>query len=504
MAVGSDREELQAHLGEAVEILRRGGAWDDRHVSDWLNPEFLLSRIVSGWRFPLGGVLVAVVLAVVYLMLIPRSYVAEAFVAPTRSYTDVQFEPKIKTVSGDQRGPTVSPLTPERRQALADLVTSPQLEDTVSKQLAGKVAAAELAPGQLVSRITGRLKSKSELITIQATAPNPSDALSIVNAWAASYVIHTNAVYATGSSDLETISQQRDDAQKQYAADQDALSAKLKDNKSGELDRQIQDRVHRILVLQSSYQAGTFASTGSGGAGGSGSTDKSDKPTAAGDPQAARDDYRLAELRTLNDLAQVIRRLDDVKQQAQSLLMTASGDAASDGLALALLKTQLVTVEGGLPSQLQFQVSSAAGSNTRIDLQALVDNISQARAKVATEFESRRAAYEKHRTADIGQLEQEVRTLRAEKETADAELNQLTLKRDVSWSSYSALSNKVQELQIYRATNDREVELASVATYALPTSRRLPQTLAIAAVVGLLVGAGVALVYRREPAKRAL
>ena len=105
----------------------------------------------------------------------------------------------------------------------------------------------------------------------------------------------------------------------------------------------------------------------------------------------------------------------------------------------------------------------------------------------------------------IAQLEEQLRTLQGQIEVERAHNLQFTQQRDLAWESVQALSNKQAELQLARAAANSEVRLSSLA---VPLNEPVPQgslttSLAIAAIVGLLLGVLVAFM-RELPGKHAV
>jgi capsular polysaccharide biosynthesis protein len=458
-----------------------------------------VASLYSSWKLLALGTCGAIAVAAIVSMLSPTRYTAETVVAPTRSHTQVAFEPRITTV--DQTA--ASATTPERRQALADLVTSSSIEAKVISQLSGTISASELRPGDLLGRIRGDVKLKSELIAVRAEAATPADAVVISNTWARTYVDEANRLYGGGDAGppVAELEKQRDDALALNQAAQASLVNILRDNPADALGRTIADKQHRVGLLLSAYQAGAFSSVVAPSP-----TDPSVPNAQAAplnspvDTNAARDDYRLVELRALNDMGQGLRRLDSTRQSAQALLSdnTTAGSATS-AAAVVLLKAQLVTVTDGLLGQLQFQVPTLSGSDTAADLRALIVGLDDARAKVAATFDARRQAYEADRQSQIAALESDLRQLRSDREAADAARKELTLKRDVSWDTYTALARKVEERRVAEAALGREVEIAAPAVAAIPASSRLQLTLSLAGVAGFVVTALLVLVRAYAP-----
>jgi hypothetical protein len=99
-------------------------------------------------------------------------------------------------------------------------------------------------------------------------------------------------------------------------------------------------------------------------------------------------------------------------------------------------------------------------------------------------------------SATIAQLEEQLRTLQGQIEVERARTLQFTQERDIAWESVKALSNKQAELQLARAAANSEVRLSGLAVpLDEPVARiSLLTSLALAAVIGLLLGIVVALV----------
>ena len=504
----STRAHLQAHLDEAAELLQADSEPDEAGaavgpvISEW-------GRVlVARWKILLVGTLLAPICAAAVLLPQPRTYVADTLVVPTRTRTQVQFEPTIKTSTDSdptQSSATSPTLTPERRQALVDLVMSGELESQVMQQLQGKIDANLLQSGKLAGHVKGVLLPKSEIIAVEAETTNPTDSIAIANAWATNYVTLVNRIYAgtdTGGT-VAALEVQRDQAAAENDAAQATLVAAMKDSRLEQEQREIADKEHQLALWESAYQAGAFTdpiasqiSTANG----------NQTPTLnkSVDTEMARNDYRLAEVRTLNDFAGTIRRLDSTKQTLQSLRRKTevSGVGAGDTAALTLLKTQLVALSDALPAQMQFQLPPSTNSDVATDFQQLEASIDEARAATQREFDARRIAYEAKRDQQVQELHDALRGLRADVEALAAQRSQVTLKRDLASSSYNALARKVVERKVAEATMGQEVELAGRAASAVPApNTRLLMTLVVAALVGFTLSVVVALFQPRSAPK---
>lgn len=437
------------------------------------------------WPLLLIGAVVPAALAAIVVTLAPTVFIAEALVVPTRARTQVEFEPRIRTVdAASSAGGQAASLSSERRQALADLASGGEIESAVAHQLSGRIPDDRLAPGGLVGQIRAVFRPRSEVLAIQAIAPTPAEALAVANTWAGAYVEHINKVYG-GTSDAATpraaLIAQREDARGQYEGSERSLVADVQRSRLEELDRLIEEKLQNIRLLQAAYQAGSLeALPNLSGQQASGTA----TPGARLDGQAAREDFRLSEVRTLNDLAQLIRKLEVSRQAALVLVYQAeqAGLGAGDAAALAVLRTQLVALPGTSP-EIQLQVQP--GVESTATLRALAGGIDRAIEDARREFDARRSDYEVRRSEQLSELEEEVRALRAQRENAGAVRRELTLTRDLSWETYSALARKAEERAVAEGTESREVELASRATLAEPVAKRTVYAALIAGTVGL-------------------
>jgi uncharacterized protein involved in exopolysaccharide biosynthesis len=453
----------------------------------------LVRPLLASWPILLIGIVLGPAIAAVIQSRAPATYMAEALVAPNRTITHVDFGAQIKTVDDNSATTSAGTMTPERRQALVDLIRSSDVESQVIKDLDGKVPADELRPGTLIQHVAGDIRARSEILSIRATAPSASDAAMIANAWANEYVTSVNQIYSGTSTDgsLTTL---RDQAQQQLNAAETALSQSMQNSKLEALDGQIQSKQALLTLLQTPYQPqdASNQSTSTSPSASPTPSPRSDQRSAAG-PSS---DYRLAERRTLDDLAQTLRRIDVTRESVRALLAQSAANGSmspSDAAALAIIKTQLVSISDGLPSQLQLQLPSTVNQDSTTDLQTLASSLDQARAQVANEFNTRKAAYEQNLSQQVSQLEADLRDIRAQREAARAERNQLTAARDLAQETYTALAKKAEEQRVANSAAGHEVELASQANFASPVPRQNILVLAAAGLVGLVLAAGVAL-----------
>lgn len=477
----SERDETP-HIDELVTFATNGRALQQPDHEGW-------GQIVLQWAVK-HSVVLAVGLCVGALvggylaMSEPTRFVAEALIAPTRTRVQVQFESSIKTVSDSASattGGTLPPAPPERLQSLTELVRSGTVEAQVIPRLAGTLPQSDLQPGQVAARVHGLLKPRSEIIGIQAEAGDASQAVALVNAWATSYVEVVNRLYASGdsTSSVENLQAQRDGAYAQHKMAQDALTAMVRNARVDELNRAIKEKQERLSTL---YRGGLVGSDGT-------STDASKSA-----PPSGLEDYRLVEVRTINDLAQTLRRLDTSRARIQALAAQ-SAPGATDTVAVMLAKAQLVTISDALPAQMQFQIPADAGSDIKPAMDQLLVAVDSARAQVALELQERQTEYEARRAEDIRRLEDELRPMQSELEDLMSGQKELTLKRDLTWETYAALARKAEERKVAEATTGHEVEVAGTAANASLVPRNPWRNVAVGGAAGLAAAMVLLLVW---------
>ena len=93
-------------------------------------------------------------------------------------------------------------------------------------------------------------------------------------------------------------------------------------------------------------------------------------------------------------------------------------------------------------------------------------------------------------TTAIDKLEYEIQALTAQREAEQARQLQLTQARDLAWSTFNTLSNKVAELALARTASNSEVRMGTPAVEPVDPVRGLGLVTAAAlgGVVGLLLG----------------
>ena len=481
---------------------------------------FLL--LARRWTWLAAAAGLAVVAAFLVTALQPQEYTASVNVVPKRARTEVNYDTRIRTVSADgaaqgQGGQVVLPLavSAERRQALAQLVRDADIERAVRQELGDQLPAELRAPGRLMRLVQGKVAPRSEVIVIQVNAPSAALVEQIAPSWARAYERQVNQLYATSTSGTLKLESELGEARQKYQTAEEALTSFVASTPQGEQTRLLEGKQNLLRELMASRQA------------------------------------------MVVDLHKVAHRVDLLVGQAEALQqqLAAAQDnsaAASNALALTLLKTQAFASSMSLPASLQLQVpapeatGTAPGTNAgttpasdpqqRHDLaataRALQDwslpanlqvqvpaastppTLAQQRADVAAtiqvlqDWRDRMRQEIQSRSSDsagggtvvetataelaqaIAQLEAEVRELQGKVAEQTARHKNLQLERDVAWESYTSLTKKAEEARVASVVGaGNEVSLASQSVVAEPKSKRLALVLPLAGVLGVMAGA---------------
>ena len=91
------------------------------------------------------------------------------------------------------------------------------------------------------------------------------------------------------------------------------------------------------------------------------------------------------------------------------------------------------------------------------------------------------------------QIENEIRELKSQLETEQAKQKELNQQRDLAWSTFTTISNKVAELRLSRAAAGSEVRFAAAAV--APQDPVDGPSLVLAVAAGGILGLFLATVY---------
>jgi uncharacterized protein involved in exopolysaccharide biosynthesis len=439
------------------------------------------------WRLILLLTLVSATVAVAMGGIAPPPYEAVAGVAIVKTRSNVEFDPRFTTLSGDTTASGVVPASDARRSALLGLVQNGAIASQVITQLGNQLEDDERNPAVLMEKVKAEILQKGDLILIRVRDESPSKAAAIANAWAQEYERSINSIFGGSPSDYSlSVQTELTRTRQGYDQAQFALEKFVATNRVEALTRQISDTQGIADALADA---------------------RINSQTTAISQES------LARTRTLTETYAVQLRvrllLEDARSMRDQVRAGGEAAAASNGLALQLLKTQAFALSAGLPVQLQIQTGLAAavvGAATQLtDLEALIGALekrdiavtsavaAQTQALLSAQGGSAIAATATFTMPAASQavaaLQAQVRTLRSDLEQVKATWHTLTQNRDLAWETYSTLSNKQAEVTVAAAISGSEVRFAlpAVPPDKRSSSRLLP--VLVAALVGLLLGA---------------
>lgn len=386
--------------------------------------------------------------ALVILRLLTPTYEAEVNLAIVKSTVDINFDPKFKTVS-DATTTQAAIDQAARRKALATIAVSADLAPVVAAQLSAKWTDGERTPTELVRAI--RARSDGDLIRITARADSSEKAMQLANLWTQAYIKRVNEIYSVTPLSSSEIQAQATAAKHVYDQQEAALVAYKADNPQNQLTRALEARQQALadsLALSNRLQ------------------------------RLLGDAYSLRERLTSNGTNV------GVGDELAHLILQANSFSASTNLP-ASIRTGEANTTATAPLQLQVQLDQL-----KLDTTTPAQQLSDLNTLIAAlEARSQRLA-----SANPKPLEQEVNQLQSQLEQEASKLQQLTQARDLAWSTYTTVSNKVAETKLAEQAQGTLVRVAGASLEPQePVEPRLVLYTLLAVAVGLVLGIALAL-----------
>ncbi len=452
-------------------------------MEDEIDLREYVAIIIRYWKWIVGAALVAAVTAGVVSFLLPPTYEATAGVLVIPSKSEVSFEPKFKTLSGEDLAQGRVFDVNSRRKALEALAKSTSVAAQVIAQLQTMLEPEEQEVLTLLETVD--VESTGDLIEIKVRADSPAKAATIANAWGKAYESYVNDMYGGVVESTTNIQAQLTTAKAEYDAAEAALQGFIGDNRIAELQREIGAKEARIKAVK-------------------------DAQTEAGTSLYSQ--QLQTKQATLGDYYAATRRLEQLLADAEALREqlhtrgTSSSAVMADGLALMLLRAGAFAAHAGLPVQLQISMEQMAGREDDKDQQ--LEDVDSLIAVLKKQREQAQAAinrlsleilnsktYPLSPPADdpatelIQNYTQEVLKLKEELEVEVARQRELTRQRDLTWDTYTTLARKAAEIGVASQVKDTEVRFAvSAVEPEKPVSPKKKQNVALAGALGLFIG----------------
>jgi capsular polysaccharide biosynthesis protein len=409
------------------------------------------------WRLIGISLIVCAGIAAILSYLKPSSYEARVIVATTKIASSVTFGSSIETLSEGQLPVTLVDRK-ARLQSYVALVANPTIADKVYDDLKDEFDDKLPQPESLLKMVSGSVLTGSDAIEIKVAGTDPNLVQAIANAWGRHYVDHVNHLYAIGSFEDTLLN----------------------------IQRQAKDAQAKLLEAEQDYI--TFLES------------------------SPIEEY----LRIREELIRVDRLLVDARGLLEQVEAGGEGAAASNALAVSVLKTQVFASTISMdrsqsssgtsqfqvnPITLQFQADSVSISSQDLvtDINSLVNTLENRSLALLERVDFLAAQQPSQSTsASIDPIqsldsipgttvEDKIRLLTSRIETVEGRRKNLVLTRDLSWDAYQNLATKEAELVIASQTGGQEVVLASTSNVTRNGSS-LTRNTALAALIGLTFG----------------
>jgi uncharacterized protein involved in exopolysaccharide biosynthesis len=481
------------------------------------------------WQLILGAVLVCAVAAAFVTLRQPKTYQARALVVSTKLASSVSFETAITTLSEDENPTSIRFVDPKARlQSYVLLVKNPAVAEVVLEELGERIPADSRDVVSLLSMVQGEVADNSDTLEILVTSADPVLAADIANAWAQAYVDRINAIYSDSGAQgvYESVVEQLDDARAEYAQSQAELESILEENRAAQYERMINENITLISAITETrtLAVGTVISN------------TMISQLAVFNQQVGGLAVQLSEV--YSDTRKVDRQLLDARNMRDQVRNGGPGAAASNALALMLLKSQVFA--GGEGSQNMIVQTAPADLSPQemvADLDSLITALEERRSELASRIEALSARLLNLSDESTGRglagtnpsdtdpaqaslqsftqmkgldgvagldladtvMEQKIQELEGNVSRFEASLaheldreQELTRARDLAWETYKTLATKGTELKVAAQTRSTEVALAAPAAVPQSDTSSGATNIALAAAVGLLLGVGAA------------
>lgn len=490
----------------------------------WADDEIDLSRylaVLVAWRREIALLTVLITAlaagaAWLWQSRQPALYAASTDVVLARLTSRIALDERITTSEETQQGGVAS-----WRASLVQLAQSPAIANAVFAELGDQLPAGwsgqDLLNKVSVDNPAGPdPRTYSDIIRITVKTGDPTQSALIANAWASRFVDHVNQVYGQVPADtLAVVQGELESAQAAYLQAEEAIQAFIAQSQADSLQQQIKEK----QALRENFQQGRSALLAAAAI--------SANEVISSTIQDNLD--TLAQLYSQRRLTQV--QLSQARNLATQLEQADPATSASNLLALQLLKAQvfarpmtsaeqplavdlnltlptlnadaaalaadartLVTTLEGYLAQLDGEIAAASGALLDAPNAGLAGQLQAAPAAPAADpFQQ-----------PIAQLDSELQTLRSQLAADQARERQLTQRRDLAWTAYETLSNKLVELNLTRTAANSEVRIGA---RAVPPAEPQPgpnlllpiAAVAVAALIFALVLALVANAVGRKP-----
>jgi uncharacterized protein involved in exopolysaccharide biosynthesis len=486
-----------------------------------INIGALVEVLLRQWKLIVILTFLCVLFALVISRRSPKIYKASALIASTHISASASFGSNIQTITEGQLMATASAASADQKMRLASyvqLIKNPAIAQTVIAALKDQLPEDMNSVAPLLNAMSGNVIINSDLIQISATTRDPKLSVALANAWGEAFVNQVNQIYSdSGTSDIyQSIQGQTAASKKVYDDAQAAVEAFYAQNQEANLQRMIDEGQSEADSLSLGYTqvissvVGLQAQT-------SISAYNQKVQDLQSQLQQAYADRRLTN--------QYLSSAQDMYQQVKN---GGDGAAASNTIALNLLKAQVFAIGGDLGNiTLQSNPVPVSADAMLADLNGLIGvlkdhqqaldgqiqalsvslsapqggtldtTLGQQAQNAIQNFSDFSTSGEVNSNNTIRQqrilaLENNINQLQAKLANVQSQRQEFERARDLAWDTYKNLATKEAELTVATQTKGTEVSFAAPA--AVPTQDMVSSSknVAVAAAAGLLLGLFVA------------
>jgi capsular polysaccharide biosynthesis protein len=168
---------------------------DDRSDEIEIDLKKYVTIVTSRWRLVLTSIVIASILGTLINAALPSPYEATSTIAIVRTSTQVEFDPRFRTVTQDELNMTAAN-NDARRATLQGLVENGAIASRVVNEVSSVLTDRERDPSVLLNKVDAATGGRGDLILIRVRDADPQKAATIANAWAQQYERYVNALYS--------------------------------------------------------------------------------------------------------------------------------------------------------------------------------------------------------------------------------------------------------------------------------------------------------------------
>lgn len=176
---------------------------DDRSDEIEIDLKKYITIVTSRWRLLLTSMVIAGILGAMIGLAMPSPYEATSTIAIVKTSTQVEFDPRFKTLTQDELSGNAT-TADARRATFQGLVENGAIASRVVSDVAPLLTNAERDPANLLNKVDAALGGRGDLILIRVRDANPQRAAEIANAWAREYERYVNSLYSGAPAEYST------------------------------------------------------------------------------------------------------------------------------------------------------------------------------------------------------------------------------------------------------------------------------------------------------------